>query len=89
MTAGIEVEGGQERRVSSERNGKGRPAKCFLVWEELGAGKGKDFVPNVRGKGGGSRNEYTLLILQSMSCGHQQGASVKCMDNGVWNSGNV
>lgn len=48
-----------------------RLAKCFLVWKDLGAGKGRNFVPNVRVKGGGSRNENTLLILQRMSGGPQ------------------
>lgn len=48
-----------------------RSAECFLVWKDLGAGNGKDFVPNVRVKGGGSRKENTLLILQRMSGGPQ------------------
>ena len=68
MTAGIEVEEGQERREFWRVMGRGeRSARCFLAWKELGAGKGKDFVPNVGVKGGGSWNECTLLILQRMS----------------------
>ena len=66
----IEVEEGQERREFWRVMGRGeRSARCFLVWKELGAGKGKDFVPNVRVKGGGGGSEYTLQILQRMSSG--------------------